>query len=81
MVRLVWSGDIASSWISYRNQLAAGLNMGLAGILGGRQTSADFTEVILMMKASGSFLSAGFNGERSAPSCVFMVTVSPDSLK
>lgn len=29
---LVWSGDIASSWISYRNQLAAGLNMGLAGI-------------------------------------------------
>jgi alpha-D-xyloside xylohydrolase len=29
---LVWSGDIASSWGSFRNQLAAGLNMGLAGI-------------------------------------------------
>ncbi|RAL00546.1 putative glycosyl hydrolase [Aspergillus ibericus CBS 121593] len=29
---LVWSGDIASSWTSFRNQLAAGLNMGLAGI-------------------------------------------------
>ncbi|PWN38608.1 uncharacterized protein FA14DRAFT_160063 [Meira miltonrushii] len=29
---LVWSGDIASSWKSYRNQLAAGLNMGLSGI-------------------------------------------------
>lgn len=29
---LVWSGDIASSWKSYRNQLAAGLNMGLCGI-------------------------------------------------
>ncbi|KAH8799144.1 glycosyl hydrolases family 31-domain-containing protein [Xylogone sp. PMI_703] len=29
---LVWSGDIASSWLSLRNQLAAGLNMGLAGI-------------------------------------------------
>ncbi|KAF3000477.1 hypothetical protein E8E14_002224 [Neopestalotiopsis sp. 37M] len=29
---LVWSGDIASSWSSFRNQLAAGLNMGLAGI-------------------------------------------------
>ncbi|KAJ5688600.1 hypothetical protein N7462_002992 [Penicillium macrosclerotiorum] len=29
---LVWSGDIASSWSSLRNQLAAGLNMGLAGI-------------------------------------------------
>lgn len=29
---LVWSGDIASSWSSLRNQLAAGLNMGLAGL-------------------------------------------------
>ena len=29
---LVWSGDIASSFTSMRNQLAAGLNMGLAGI-------------------------------------------------
>ncbi|KAI9367867.1 glycosyl hydrolases family 31-domain-containing protein [Aspergillus egyptiacus] len=29
---LVWSGDIASSWTSLRNQLSAGLNMGIAGI-------------------------------------------------
>jgi alpha-D-xyloside xylohydrolase len=29
---LVWSGDIASSFESLRNQLAAGLNMGIAGI-------------------------------------------------
>ena len=29
---LVWSGDIASSFTSMRNQLAAGPNMGLAGI-------------------------------------------------
>ncbi len=29
---LVWSGDIASSFECMRNQLAAGLNMGLAGI-------------------------------------------------
>lgn len=29
---LVWSGDIASTFASMRNQLAAGLNMGLAGI-------------------------------------------------
>lgn len=29
---LVWSGDIASSWSSFRTQLAAGLNMGVAGI-------------------------------------------------
>jgi alpha-D-xyloside xylohydrolase len=29
---LVWSGDIASSWSSLRNQLAAGLSMGMSGI-------------------------------------------------
>ncbi|KJX96934.1 glycoside hydrolase family 31 protein [Zymoseptoria brevis] len=29
---LVWSGDIASSWESFRNQLSAGLSMGIAGI-------------------------------------------------
>lgn len=29
---LVWSGDIASSFDSMRNQMAAGLNMGIAGI-------------------------------------------------
>ncbi|KAI8932464.1 hypothetical protein NX059_010649 [Plenodomus lindquistii] len=29
---LVWSGDIASSWPSLRNQLAAGLNMGMSGL-------------------------------------------------
>ncbi len=29
---LVWSGDIHSSWTSLRNQLTAGLNMGIAGI-------------------------------------------------
>jgi len=29
---LVWSGDIDTTWESFRNQLAAGLNMGLAGI-------------------------------------------------
>jgi len=29
---LVWGGDIASSWSSFRNQLAAGLDMWLAGI-------------------------------------------------
>ncbi|KAF9730901.1 glycosyl hydrolase family 31 protein [Paraphaeosphaeria minitans] len=29
---LVWSGDIASSWSTLRNQLAAGLNMGMSGL-------------------------------------------------
>lgn len=30
---LLWSGDIASSWSSFRDQLSAGLNAGLAGIV------------------------------------------------
>lgn len=29
---LLWSGDIASSWAVFRNQLSAGLNAGMAGI-------------------------------------------------
>jgi alpha-D-xyloside xylohydrolase len=29
---LIWSGDIASSWLSFRNQLSAGLHMGLCGL-------------------------------------------------
>lgn len=29
---LLWSGDIASSWAVFRNQLSAGLNAGVAGI-------------------------------------------------
>ncbi|KAK7892795.1 hypothetical protein LTR67_007032 [Exophiala xenobiotica] len=29
---LLWSGDIASSWGSFRDQFAAGLNVGIAGI-------------------------------------------------
>ncbi|KIW24698.1 uncharacterized protein PV07_10399 [Cladophialophora immunda] len=29
---LLWSGDIASSWESFRDQFAAGLNVGIAGI-------------------------------------------------
>ncbi|KAK0620257.1 family 31 glycoside hydrolase [Immersiella caudata] len=29
---LLWSGDVASSWSSFRNQLSAGLSAGIAGI-------------------------------------------------
>lgn len=29
---LLWSGDVASSWESFQSQVAAGLNVGLAGI-------------------------------------------------
>ena len=54
---LVWSGDIASSWGSFRNQLAAGLNMGMAGIPwwttdiggfhGGNPDDPDFRELFV----------------------------------
>jgi alpha-D-xyloside xylohydrolase len=54
---LVWSGDIASSWSSFRNQLAAGLNMGIAGIPwwttdiggfhGGNPDDPDFRELMI----------------------------------
>jgi len=54
---LVWSGDIDSSFESLRNQLAIGLNMGMAGIVwwtsdtggfhGGVNTSPSFRECLV----------------------------------
>ena len=54
---LVWSGDIHSSFASLRNQFAAGLNMGMAGIPwwttdiggfhGGDPTKPEFQELII----------------------------------
>jgi alpha-D-xyloside xylohydrolase len=62
---LVWSGDIASSWSSLRNQLAAGLNMGLAGLPwwttdiggfhGGVPESPDFRELFVRWFQWGAF--------------------------
>ena len=52
---LLWSGDIASSWESFRDQFAAGLNVGMAGISwwttdiggfhGGDPTDPEFREL------------------------------------
>lgn len=63
---LVWSGDIASSWGSFRNQLAAGLNMGIAGIShwttdiggfhGGDPTDPEFRELLVRWFQWGAFL-------------------------
>lgn len=63
---LVWSGDIASSWGSLRNQLAAGLNMGVAGIShwttdiggfhGGDPTDPAFRELLVRWFQWGAFL-------------------------
>lgn len=62
---LVWSGDIASSFGSMRNQLAAGLNMGLAGIPwwttdiggfhGGNPDDPDFRELFVRWFQWGTF--------------------------
>lgn len=62
---LVWSGDIASSWSSLRNQLAAGLNMGIAGIPwwttdiggfhGGDPNDEQFREVFVRWFQWGTF--------------------------
>lgn len=62
---LVWSGDIDSSFESLRNQFAAGLNMGLAGIPwwttdiggfhGGNPDDPDFRECIIRWFEYGSF--------------------------
>lgn len=62
---LVWSGDIASSFESMRNQLAAGLNMGLAGIPwwttdiggfhGGNPDDPAFRELFVRWFAWGTF--------------------------
>lgn len=62
---LVWSGDIHSSFRSMRDQLAAGLNMGLAGIPwwttdiggfhGGNPDDEEFREVFIRWFQFGAF--------------------------
>ena len=54
---LVWSGDIPSTFASMKNQLSAGLNMGIAGIpwwttdiggfYGGDPTNPEFRELFI----------------------------------
>lgn len=62
---LVWSGDIASTFESMRNQLVAGLNMGMAGIPwwttdiggfhGGNPEKEDFRELFVRWFQWGAF--------------------------
>jgi len=62
---LVWSGDIHSSFASFRNQFAAGLNMGIAGIPwwttdiggfhGGDPNDDDFRELLVRWFQYGTF--------------------------
>lgn len=63
---LVWSGDIASSWGVFRSQVAAGLNMGIAGIShwttdiggfhGGDPEDSEFRELLVRWFQWGTFL-------------------------
>ncbi|EFQ87544.1 hypothetical protein PTT_16938 [Pyrenophora teres f. teres 0-1] len=62
---LVWSGDISSSWSSFRDQLAAGLNMGLSGMPwwttdiggfhGGNPNDEEFRELFVRWFQWGTF--------------------------
>lgn len=62
---LIWSGDIHSSWKSLRNQLTAGLNMGIAGIPwwttdiggfhGGDPNDPEFRELFIRWFQYGTF--------------------------
>lgn len=73
---LTWSGDIHSSFRSMREQLQAGLNMGLAGIpwwttdiggfLGGNNDDPHFRELLVRWFAWGAFSPVfRLHGERS----------------
>ena len=73
---LTWSGDIHSSFRSMREQLQAGLNMGLAGIpwwtcdiggfLGGDIKDQNFQELLIRWFAWGAFCPVfRMHGERS----------------
>ena len=73
---LTWSGDIHSSFRSMREQLQAGLNMGMAGIpwwtsdiggfIGGDITDPEFKELLVRWFAWGAFCPVfRMHGERS----------------
>ena len=73
---LTWSGDIHSSFRAMREQLQAGLSMGMAGIpwwtcdlggfIGGDPTDPDFRELLARWFAWGCFLPVfRLHGERS----------------
>ena len=79
---LVWSGDIHSDWESFRKQLCAGLNMGIAGIpwwttdiggfSGGNPNDPEFRQLFIRWFEWGTFcpvmrLHGDRDGNRSTP--------------
>lgn len=63
---LVWSGDIHSDWETFRKQLCAGLNMGIAGIPWWTTDIGGFPAETRMILHSGSCWYAGSSGGRFA---------------
>ena len=64
---LIWSGDIHSSFTSMRNQVAAGLNMGLAGLPWWTTDIGGFHGGSPDDPKFRRFLCAGFNMEPFCP--------------
>ena len=88
---LTWSGDVSSTWRSFREQLQAGLSMGMAGIpwwtcdlggfLGGWAEDPGFRELLARWFAWGCFLPVfRMHGERS-PWDGDPVTMGPDGIQ
>ena len=76
---LVWSGDIHSDWQTFRRQVCAGLNMGIAGIPWWTTDIGGFSGGNPEDEAFGRLWCAGLNGEPSVQSCVCTGTGFPGS--
>ena len=73
---LVWSGDIHSSFESFRNQFTAGLHMGIAGIPWWTTDIGGFHGGNRTTKRSARCSRAGSSTARSARSCACTATAS-----
>ncbi len=85
---LVWSGDIHSDWKTFREQLCAGLNMGIAGIpwwttdiggfMGGDPTDPSFQQLFVRWFQWGTFCPVmRLHGDRSPSKPVYHADGSP----
>ncbi len=88
---LTWSGDIHSSWRGFREQIQAGLSMGMAGIpwwtcdlggfIGGDPKDEGFRELMMRWFAWGCFLPVfRLHGERS-PWYKSEIELGPDGIQ
>ena len=88
---LAWSGDVSSTWRAFREQLSAGLSMGMAGIPwwtcdlggfnGGWAGSADFRELLARWFAWGCFLPVFRMHGARAPWFEDGIVLGPDGIQ